>query len=51
MAMGRYGGTDWDLRAAYEPRGLRWASDYDARRPRLILLQNSSDIQLGGGIC
>ncbi len=40
----------WDLRATYEPRGLRWASDYDARRPRLILLQNSSDIRLGGGI-
>jgi polygalacturonase len=40
----------WDLRATYEPRGLRWASDYDARRPRLILLQNSSDVQLGGGI-
>jgi len=40
----------WDLRATYEPRGLRWASDYDARRPRLILLQNSSDIHLGGGL-
>ena len=40
----------WDLRATYEPKGLRWASDYDARRPRLILLQNSSDIHLGGGI-
>ncbi len=40
----------WDLRAAYEPKGLRWASDYDARRPRLILLQNSSDVNLGGGI-
>jgi polygalacturonase len=40
----------WDLRATYEPRGLRWASDYDARRPRLILIQNSSEIQLGGGI-
>jgi polygalacturonase len=40
----------WDLRAQYEPKGLRWASDYDARRPRLILLQNSSDIHLGGGI-
>jgi polygalacturonase len=40
----------WDLRAKYEPRGLRWASDYDARRPRLILVQNSSNIQLGGGI-
>jgi polygalacturonase len=40
----------WDLRALYEPKGLRWASDYDARRPRLILFQNSSHIQLGGGI-
>ena len=40
----------WDLRAKYEPRGLRWASDYDARRPRLILIQNSSQVLLGGGI-
>ena len=40
----------WDLRAAYEPKGLRWASDYDARRPRLILIQNSSEVLLGGGI-
>jgi polygalacturonase len=40
----------WDLRAQYEPKGLRWASDYDARRPRLMLFQNSSDIRLGGGI-
>jgi len=40
----------WDLRATYEPKGLRWASDYDARRPRLILFQNSSDVLLGGGI-
>ncbi len=40
----------WDLRATYEPKGLRWASDYDAPRPRLILIQNSSNIQLGGGI-
>jgi polygalacturonase len=40
----------WDLRAQYEPKGLRWASDYDARRPRLILLQNSENIHLGGGI-
>jgi polygalacturonase len=40
----------WDLRASYEPKGLRWASDYDARRPRLILIQNSSEVQLGGGI-
>src|SRR5882757_5377502 len=40
----------WDLRAQYEPKGLRWASDYDAKRPRLILFQNSENIHLGGGI-
>jgi lysophospholipase L1-like esterase len=40
----------WDLRATYEPRGLRWAADYDSRRPRLLLIQNSSQVQLGGGI-
>jgi polygalacturonase len=40
----------WDLRSVYEPKGLRWASDYDAQRPRLILIQNSSDVQLGGGL-
>jgi polygalacturonase len=40
----------WDLRATYEPKGLRWASDYDARRPRLLLVQESSDVTIGGGI-
>ncbi len=40
----------WDLRKSYEPRGLRWASDYDAQRPRLMLLQNSSGVHVGGGI-
>jgi polygalacturonase len=40
----------WDLRATYEPKGLRWASDYDARRPRLMLIQNSDHITVGGGI-
>jgi hypothetical protein len=40
----------WDLRETYEPKGLRWASDYDARRPRLLLIQNSSEVELGGGI-
>lgn len=40
----------WDLRAAYEPKGLRWASDYDARRPRLLLIQSSFNVTLGGGI-
>jgi polygalacturonase len=40
----------WDLRAEYEPKGLRWASDYDCRRPRLMLIQNSFHVRLGGGI-
>jgi len=40
----------WDLRAEYEPRGLRWASDYDCRRPRLLLVQDSYNVRLGGGI-
>jgi hypothetical protein len=40
----------WDLRKVDEPKGLRWASDYDAQRPRLTLIQNSSNVHLGGGI-
>jgi len=38
----------WTLRKGYEPRGLRWASDYDARRPRLIQIFNSSNVKLNG---
>lgn len=40
----------WALRQAYEPRGLRWAADYDAQRPRLVLLQNVRDAFIGGGL-
>lgn len=40
----------WALRAAYEPRGLRWAADYDAQRPRLVLLQNVRNAFVGGGL-
>ncbi|MBC3846537.1 glycoside hydrolase family 28 protein [Winogradskyella echinorum] len=37
----------WDLRKNdYEPRGLRWIVDYDAKRPRTILISNSKDIFL-----
>jgi len=39
-----------DLRAIYEPKGLRWASDYDAKRVRLALIQNSSNVRIGGGL-
>ena len=36
----------WDLRIAYEPRGLRWASDYDAQRVRLMVIWKSADITI-----
>ncbi len=38
----------WTLRKGYEPRGLRWASDYDAQRPRLVQIFRSSDVKLKG---
>jgi hypothetical protein len=34
------------LRMQYEPRGLRWASDYDAERVRLMVIWNSSDVTI-----
>jgi polygalacturonase len=40
----------WDLRKIDETKGLRWASDYDAKRPRLIVVFDSSTIRLGGGL-
>lgn len=40
----------WSLRKAYEPRGLRWASDYDAQRPRLVQVFKSSHARIGGGL-
>ncbi|SNT19672.1 Glycosyl hydrolases family 28 [Granulicella rosea] len=44
----------WDsyrtLRADYEPKGLRWASDYDARRPRLVAIFKSEGVKVGGGL-
>jgi len=36
----------WALRKTYEPRGLRWASDYDARRPRLVQIFKSDHVNL-----
>ena len=34
------------LRREYEPKGLRWASDYDAERVRLMVIWKSSDISV-----
>lgn len=36
----------WDLRKDYEPRGLRWAADYDAERVRLMVVWKSSDVTI-----
>lgn len=36
----------WNLRKEYEPKGLRWASDYDAERVRLMLVSNSKDVMV-----
>jgi polygalacturonase len=40
----------WDkylnLRKEYEPKGLRWASDYDAERVRLMVIWKSSDVTI-----
>jgi polygalacturonase len=39
----------WKMRREdYEPKGLRWASDYDCQRPRLIQIYKSSNIRLDG---
>jgi polygalacturonase len=39
-----------DTLKVYQPKGLRWASDYDAKRVRLSLIQNSSNVHYGGGL-
>lgn len=36
----------WNLRREYEPKGLRWASDYDAERVRLMIVSRSSDVTI-----
>jgi polygalacturonase len=39
----------WKMRREeYEPKGIRWAADYDCRRPRLIQVFKSSDVKLSG---
>ncbi len=38
----------WALRKIDDPKGLRWASDYDAKRPRLIQIYDSSNVKLSG---
>jgi polygalacturonase len=38
----------WTLCHAYEKMGLRWAVDYDCKRPRLIQIYKSSKVRLEG---
>lgn len=38
----------WAMRKEYDAKGLRWIVDYDAKRVRTFLVQNSSDITLKG---
>src|SRR5215469_18847403 len=35
-------------REEYEPKGLRWAVDYDCQRPRLIQVYKSNDVKIEG---
>lgn len=36
------------IRKDYEPKGLRWAADYDAQRPKLIQIYKSDNVDLQG---
>ncbi|MFD2569016.1 glycoside hydrolase family 28 protein [Spirosoma soli] len=38
----------WALRKEYEQKGLRWIVDYDAKRPRTLLVSGSSNVTLKG---
>jgi polygalacturonase len=38
----------WKMRKEYDPKGLRWVVDYDAKRVRTILIQNCEDVNLKG---
>jgi len=40
----------WALRREYEPRGLRWAADYDCPRPRLMQVYKSRRVRVGDGL-
>ncbi|GGB21419.1 glycosyl hydrolase [Puia dinghuensis] len=38
----------WNMRKTYDPKGLRWIVDYDAKRVRTLLVQNAEDITVQG---
>lgn len=44
-AQGRYNWERyWQMREEYTPKGLRWASDYDCKRVRTILISNAENV-------
>lgn len=38
----------WAMRRDYDPRDLRWAADYDCRRPRLIHVYDADQVEVSG---
>ena len=38
----------WSMRKDYEAKGLRWIVDYDCKRPRTLLVSESSDVTVKG---
>ena len=36
----------WEMRKEYDTKGLRWVVDYDAKRVRTVLVQNSAQITI-----
>lgn len=38
----------WRVRQEYDPKGLRWAADYDTQRPKLIQIYKSDHVDLQG---
>ena len=38
----------WALRREYDPKDLRWAADYDCRRPRLIHIYDADAVEVSG---
>lgn len=38
----------WNMRKEYDKKGLRWIVDYDVKRVRTVLVQQSSDVTLKG---
>lgn len=38
----------WAMRRDYDPKDLRWAADYDCRRPRLIHVYDAEAVEVSG---